>query len=81
MARVRLLGEQDVPEEARRYLQEQQETYGTVLNSTAFAAYFPGHDGRIQGTRQRHRQGRVVRRVQETTQREGGLSDRLPLLS
>ena len=42
MARVRLLGEQDVPEEARRYLQEQQETYGTVLNSTAFAAYFPG---------------------------------------
>ena len=42
MARVRLLGEQDVPEEARRYLQEQQEAYGTVLNSTAFAAYFPG---------------------------------------
>ena len=42
MARIKLLGQDDVPENARPYLQQQQETYGTVLNSTAFAAYFPG---------------------------------------
>ena len=42
MPRIRPLGESDVPEEARPYLREQRETYGAVLNSTAFAAYFPG---------------------------------------
>ncbi len=42
MPRMRPLGVSDVPEEVRSYLLAQEEIHGTVLNSTAFASYFPG---------------------------------------
>jgi hypothetical protein len=39
--RLRPLTEHEVPEEARVYFQKQEATYGQVLNSTGFSAYFP----------------------------------------
>ena len=41
MSRLRPLREDEIPEEARIYFQRQQAAFGTVFNSTAFAAYFP----------------------------------------
>lgn len=41
MSRLRPLREDEIPENARVYFQRQQAAFGTVFNSTAFAAYFP----------------------------------------
>ena len=41
MSRLRPLREDEIPENARIYFQRQQAAFGTVFNSTAFAAYFP----------------------------------------
>ena len=41
MPRLRPLKEHEVPEEARVYFQRQEATFGQVLNSTGFSAYFP----------------------------------------
>ena len=81
MSRLRPLREDEIPEDARIYFQRQQAAFGTVFNSTAFAAYFPEMMIATPGIGRSHRAWQPARPAQAPPQRQGRLHDRLSLLS